>query len=164
LRSDLVAIVGAEAVDRTELEDLKRSIEQWCDHDRLIGCWLEPEPAARVKEEARVAVFTTAPPEREQDLRAALERQGLEVRVFSTSLARRSQLERDLERAVREDCDVYLTEIKAAAIEVVAAHAETAGAAVVFLRNKPVSLAGEPDLDAELLQLIDETVPAAPAR
>jgi cyclic 2,3-diphosphoglycerate synthetase len=164
LRSDVVIIVGADALDRDELVEIKRSIGEWCNHEHLVGCRLEPEPAAPVKPDARVAVFTTAPPEREPELRTALERRDLDVRVFSTSLARRAQLERDLELAKRERCDVYLTEIKAAAIELVGAQAEQLGSELVFLRNRPVSLPGEPELDTELLQLVDEAAATAPAR
>jgi cyclic 2,3-diphosphoglycerate synthetase len=164
LRSDLVAIVGADALDGGRLAALKRSLGEWCDHDRLVGCRLEPEPAGPLASEARVAVFTTAPPEREPELRAALARRGVDVNVFSTSLARRAQLELDLQQAEREHCDAYLTEIKAAAIEVVAEHAERRGAELVFLGNKPIALDGEPDLDAELLRLVETAVPTLPAR
>jgi cyclic 2,3-diphosphoglycerate synthetase len=164
LRSDAVVIVGADALDRGQLAALKRSLGEWCHHNCLIACRLEPEPAASIRPEARVAVFTTAPAEREPELLAALERQNIEVRFLSTNLARRSQLERDLDRAAGEGCDVYLTEIKAAAIDVVAARAERTGVELVFLRNRPVALAGEPELDAELLQLARDAVPAAAAR
>jgi cyclic 2,3-diphosphoglycerate synthase len=156
LRSDLVTIVGADTLDGPGLTELKRAIGEWCNPDRLIGCRLEPEPAAPVKPDARVAVFTTAPPDREAELRAALERRGVDVHVFSTSLARRAELERDLARAEAERCNTYLTEIKAAAIEIVAEQAGQVAAELVFLRNRPVSLEGEPDLDAELLRLVEE--------
>jgi cyclic 2,3-diphosphoglycerate synthetase len=156
LRSDVVTIVGADALDKPRLAELKRALGEWCDHDRLVGCRLEPEPADAIGPDARVAVFTTAPRENERELRAALGDRDVEVRVLSTSLARRAQLERDLERAAAERCDVYLTEIKAAAIEIVAERAAEVGAELVFLRNRPVSLAGEPDLDDELLRLVEE--------
>jgi cyclic 2,3-diphosphoglycerate synthetase len=164
LRSDLVAIVGADALGATRLSELKGALGEWCDHDRLVGCRLEPEPAAALAPNARAAVFTTAPPEREPDIRSALERRGVDIRVFSSSLAKRARLERDLEQAEREHCDLYLTEIKAAAIEVVAARAERIGAELVFLRNTPVSLEGEPDLDTELVRLVETAVPEVPAR
>jgi predicted GTPase len=74
--------------------------------------------------------------------------------VRSANLARRTALERDLDRAAAERCDVYLTELKAAAIDTVARRARTQGARVTFVRNRPVSIDG--DLDAALMGLYDD--------
>jgi len=52
------------------------------------------------------------------------------------------------------DAEVYLVEIKAAGIDVVAETARARGAEVVFADNEPVPLPGEPDLDAELRGLV----------
>ena len=79
---------------------------------------------------ARVAIFTTggpAPP-------------GLEPVVISTNLARRRALAADLDRAAADRCDVYLTELKAAAVDTVAVRARAEGARVIFLRNRPVGV------------------------
>ena len=78
---------------------------------------------------------------------------GVEPVVASANLARRSALAADLDRAAAEHCDVYLTELKAAAIDTVAPHARAHGARVVFVRNRPVGL--DADLDAALLELAD---------
>jgi cyclic 2,3-diphosphoglycerate synthase len=102
---------------------------------------LRPEPLEELPTGARVACFTTgAPPP--DDCEAA---------VASSALARRAELAGDLERATAERCDLYLTELKAAAIDTVAAQARREGARVVFLRNRPLGLDG--DLDAELVKL-----------
>jgi hypothetical protein len=74
--------------------------------------------------------------------------------VASANLARRSLLDADLDRARGERCDVYLVELKAAAIDTVAMQARREGARVVFVRNRPVGL--DADLDAELLRLHDD--------
>jgi cyclic 2,3-diphosphoglycerate synthetase len=158
LRSHLVVLVGADSMPSEDLIAIERALSGWARDGVIVGCTLEPEPAAPVREGARAAVFTTASPEFEQRHTELLEGHGVDVRVFSSSLSRRGELARDLERAERERCDIFLTELKAAAIEVVASEAERSGAEVVFLRNRPVSLPGEPDLDEELLRIHDEAV------
>lgn len=110
---------------------------------RALRCRLEPEPVELLPPSSRAAVFTTgAPPNG-----------SIDAVVASTALSRRSALEHDLDRAAAERCDVYLVELKAAAIDTVAVRAEREGARLVFLRNRPVALDG--DLDAELLELYD---------
>ena len=156
LRSHLVAIIGAGDLPPAELAGLKRALREWCQEASLVACELRPEPAGAVPGGARVALFTTAPANRERQIRASLKQHGVEVRVFSSGLARREELERDLRRAGDERCDFFLTELKAAAIELVATNAEKSGVALGFLRNRPVSLPGEPSLDEELLRLVQE--------
>ena len=80
---------------------------------------------------------------------------------LSCNLARRDELQRDLGRAVDDGCGAFLTELKAAAVDTVAERAEREGVPVVLLRNRVVPLAGEPDLDAELMQLFEESRRAA---
>ena len=98
---------------------------------------LEPEPAEPLPDAARVAVFTTGGPPPS----------AVEAVVASTNLARRGALTRDLERARAERCDVYLVELKAAAIDTVAQAAQAQDARVVFLRNRPLGI------DEALLEL-----------
>jgi cyclic 2,3-diphosphoglycerate synthetase len=108
-----------------------------------LHCTLVTEPAELPPANARIALFTTGAPSCD----------GIEPLVASTALARRGELAGDLDRAATERCDVYLVELKAAAIDTVAIRAEREGARVIFLRNRPVALDG--DLDSELLQLHD---------
>jgi predicted GTPase len=60
--------------------------------------------------------------------------------LVSTNLARRTTLADDLDRAAAERADVYLIELKAAAIDTVAVRAREEGARVVFIRNRPVGI------------------------
>ena len=108
---------------------------------RVLRFVLRPEPAEPVPEGARVALFSTGPARPD----------AVEPVVASPNLARRAALAEDLDRAVAERCDLYLTELKAAAIDTVAERARREGARVVFLRNRPLGMNG--DLDAALLEL-----------
>jgi cyclic 2,3-diphosphoglycerate synthetase len=87
----------------------------------------------------RVAVFTTGA--------APTDHLDAEVVSVSRNLANRAQLSEDLERA---DADVYLVEIKAAAIDLVAVAAQARGVPVVFAENEVVS----PELDDAILGLV----------
>jgi cyclic 2,3-diphosphoglycerate synthetase len=92
---------------------------------------LRSEPLEELPGDARVAVFTTG----------ATEIDGIpEPLVVSTNLARRGALAGDLDRAAAEGAGVYLTELKAAAIDTVAMRARDEGARVVFIRNRPVGI------------------------
>jgi cyclic 2,3-diphosphoglycerate synthetase len=154
LRSQLILLTGLEEVSPDELAELRAGLARWCGDTPVLGCSLVPEPADEIPAGARVALFTTAPTTAESQIRARLAEQGVDVVVFSTGLADRGELERDLSRAVGDRCDLFLTELKAAAIDTVAERAVREGAAVVFLRNRPVSPAG--DLDAALLGLFEQ--------
>jgi cyclic 2,3-diphosphoglycerate synthetase len=98
---------------------------------RAVSFSMRSEPLEDVPGDARVAVFTTG----------ATEVGGIpEPVLVSTNLARRPALGEELDRAAAERCDVYLTELKAAAIETVAMRARAEGARVVFIRNRPVGI------------------------
>jgi cyclic 2,3-diphosphoglycerate synthetase len=137
LRADL-AVVTAD--DPKLAHDSRR----WC-RGSVIQVALEPEPAEPVPEAGRVAFFSTG----------AGAPSGVEPVVVSRNLASRPRLHDDLAHARSERCDVYLTELKAAAVDTVAEAAASAGARLVFVRNRPRELPGEQPLDAALLELAE---------
>jgi cyclic 2,3-diphosphoglycerate synthase len=101
-----------------------------------------PRPAQLVRGR-RVAFFTTAPESAAPRLAAALaEDHGAEVVFVSCDLADRRRLPDAVARAVAE-AEVLLTEIKAAAVDVVAEGAAAAGRELVFCDNEPVVLEGD---------------------
>src|SRR6185295_16246419 len=93
---------------------------------RVLTADLRLRPISPVRGR-RVAVFTTGP--------AVTDGIDGEVVSVSRNLANRPELRDDLARA---DADVYLVEIKAAAIDLVAEAAQKRGAEVVFAENEVV--------------------------
>ena len=130
--ADALGALGPYRLLRADLvlamRDVPGELVDLCPAD-VVRVRLEPEPAEELPGGARVAFFSTG----------GGEPNGLEPLVASRNLARRQALEEDLKRAADERCDVYLTELKAAAIDTVAVHARRAGARVVFVRNRVVA-------------------------
>jgi cyclic 2,3-diphosphoglycerate synthase len=90
-----------------------------------------------------VAVFTTGP--------APTEHLSATVISVSRNLADRARLRCDLARA---DAEVFLVEIKAAAIDMVAETARAREIEVVFAENEVVALPGESSLDEAIWTLV----------
>ena len=108
----------------------------------IVPTVFRPRPVQPVRGR-RVAFFTTAPEAAAPRLAAALaEDHGAEVVLVSCDLADRRLLPAAVARAAAE-ADVFLTEIKAAAVDVVAEGAAAAGRELVFCDNEPVALAGD---------------------
>ncbi len=104
----------------------------------------------------RVAFFTTAPEGAAPQLAAALSADhGAEVTFVSCDLADRRRLAGVVERAAAQ-ADVFLTEIKAAAVDVVLEAAAAAGREVVFCDNEPVVLEGDLGAAVERLAVLAE--------
>jgi cyclic 2,3-diphosphoglycerate synthetase len=118
----------------------------------VIAVGFRPRPLAPV-DGKRVAYFTTAQPSAHKALAAALaEEHGAEVVSVSGSLADRAALARELDRV---DADAFVTEIKAAGIDVVAEAGAARGIEVVFAATDLVPCPGEPELEPELRALAD---------
>jgi cyclic 2,3-diphosphoglycerate synthetase len=102
-----------------------------------------PRPAQSV-EGRRVGFFSTAPAAQGALLSRYLEENhGCRVQMFSGNLSDRAALRADLARPEMSRVDTVLTEIKAAAIDVVAEEAAARGLEVVFVDNLPVEVAPE---------------------
>jgi cyclic 2,3-diphosphoglycerate synthetase len=145
LVSDLVVLTMAE--EGSDHAAVEAAISDLAPATPAIACVLRPRPLEPVAGK-RVAFFTTARAGSHALLRRHLEEEhGAEVVRLSGNLARRDDLRRDLEGL---DADVYLVEIKAAAIDVVAQTAADRGVPVVFADNDVLPLPGQPDLDEAL--------------
>jgi cyclic 2,3-diphosphoglycerate synthase len=132
LVSDLVISIG-----RTDVGPVRRLKEVPVVQAELRLRPIEPLAGRRV------AVFTTGP--------APTEHLDADVTTVSRNLADRGKLREDLARA---EAEVYLVEIKAAAVDVVAEAAQQKGVKVVFAENEVVPLEGQPSLDDAILGLV----------
>ena len=152
LRSDLVVITMAE----DGAEETREAIEAVAPHVPSVAVTLRPRPAEPLGDRS-VAFFTTAPPERAG---ALAERLDADVEAVVPALGDRAVLRQALERADVGRAEVFLVEVKAAAVDVVCEAAAARGVRVVFCDNVPEPLPGEADLDAALLELAGEAVGA----
>jgi len=160
-------VVGALNAYRILLADLAvvTMVDDDAPHERLaaairevkpgltvIGTKLCPRPLEPV-EGKRVAYFTTARADVHERLADGLRGDhGADVVLVCGSLSDRVALARELDRV---DADVFLTEVKAAGIDVVAEAGRERGVEVVLAANDIVPLPGEPELDAELRALAE---------
>jgi cyclic 2,3-diphosphoglycerate synthase len=118
----------------------------------VIATTLRPRPAADVA--GRKVAFFSAAPESAHAIFAAhlAEQYGADVVHVSGALADRELLRSELEGV---DAQVFLVELKAAAIDVVAEAASARGVEVVLAGSDVRAVDGQ-DLDAELLRLASE--------
>jgi cyclic 2,3-diphosphoglycerate synthetase len=157
LLSDLVVLTGCEEplVSADALARLREAITGVSPGIDVIATIFRLRPVEPV-EGRRVALFTTAPEAVHERLREALgEDHGAEVTLVSGNLSRRDALRADLEREEARAADMYLVEIKAAAIDVVAEAGAERGIEVVLADNAVEALPGEPDLNAALVGLAE---------
>jgi cyclic 2,3-diphosphoglycerate synthetase len=150
LVSDLVVLTMAEEGSRWE--ELRDAIAEVKDVP-VIPTVLRPRPVEDVSGR-RVALFTTAPESALERVAAHLrDEHAVELVHVSGNLARRDRLRAELPAI---DADVFLVEIKAAAIDVVAEAASERGIDVVFADNDVRPIEGDDDLDAVLRRLAAE--------
>jgi len=147
LLADLVVVTMADA--STPHEALADAIREVKPDVSVIAVGFRTRPLASI-DGKRVAYFTTAAPSAHERLAADLGGYGAEVVHVSGNLADRPALQRELETV---DADVYLTEIKAAGIDVVAEAGARRGIEIVLAANELVHCPGQPELDPALLAL-----------
>jgi len=136
LVSDLVVAVGADRSVAARIRALA-SVPVY-----RVELRLSPVQPLRGR---RVAVFTAGP--------CLLDHLDAEIVHASPHLADRQALGRELEGV---EADVFVVELKAAAVDVVVEAARARGTEVVVAGNDLVPAAGEGDLDAALLELAEE--------
>lgn len=164
LVSDAVVVAMAEEplASKEKVERLIEGIRELKPNMPVVPVVFRPRPLEDVRGR-RAALFSTTPPSMEWVVRGHLEAEyGCSVRLFSSNLSRRPLLKQDLERQEMKEVDVVLTEIKAAAIDVVAEAADAKGLPVVFVDNDPLEVA--PAKPGDLVALCVQAAATARAR
>ena len=155
LLSDLVVLTGCEEplADEDQVQKLRRAIAEVSDVP-VLQTIFRPRPISDVSGR-RVAYFSTAPPGAHARLREHLRREhGAEIVHISGNLSRRPELRADLASLEARSAELYLVELKAAAIDVVAETAAERGVPVVLCDNEVRTVEGE-SLDERVLELVE---------
>jgi len=149
LLADLVVVTMAEPESGWEpVRDAVREVVPV--GTDVVATVLRPRPTVEIRGRS-VAYFCTAPPTAHPILAAHLRSaHGADVVYVSGNLADRAKLRAELERI---EADVFLVELKAAAVDVVAEFGLERGAEIVLAANDLVVVSGEPDLDEMLLEM-----------
>ena len=154
LRSDLVVVsmVGSPVAGASDISPLRSTVRRWRDVP-VLATDFEPVPLGAVQGK-RVFLATTAPEAVAERHVAHLEAQaGCTVVASSSHLSDRSRLRDDMQQSPRYD--ILLTELKAAAVDVAARAALDAGAQVVFLDNRAISLDAGVSVNGSLAEVVD---------
>jgi cyclic 2,3-diphosphoglycerate synthetase len=158
LISDLVVLTMAEA--GTPVDEVRDAILEVAPEMAVVPTIMRPRPISDVRGR-RAAYFSTSSRDALPLLTDHLrEQHGVDIVHASNALARRDELQREL---AATDAEVFLVELKAAAIDVVAEAAVARGAELVLVANDVFPVGGV-DLDTALRALADAvTREAAPA-
>ncbi len=155
LVSDLVVLTMCEEPFSTaaHVRAIKHEVRRLRPDLEMVETVFRPRPLQDVQGR-RVAYFTTAASQGLELLREHLEAAyGADVVLVSGGLASRPALADAVRRATAE-ADLWLTEIKAAAIDLVAEAAAKAGKDLAFCDNEPVTVDGADltSIDGALLE------------
>lgn len=149
LLADVVVVTMAEAGSEWErtYDAVKTVVPSEVD---VVPTVLRPRPMTSVRER-KVAYFCTAPPVAHDVIAEHLEAEhGADVVHVSGNLADRNALQGELEATA---ADVFLVELKAAAVDVVAEFGSAHEVEVVLAANDVEPLPGHPDLDEIVLEM-----------
>jgi cyclic 2,3-diphosphoglycerate synthetase len=163
LLCDLVVLTGCEEPLATDaqIERLRSAIAGVKPNLPVVETVFRPQPVEPERVQGRrVAFFSTAPDGVHARLREHLARDHeAEIVLVSGNLGRRQELRADLASVEARSADVYLVELKAAAIDVVAETAAERGVELVLCDNEVRPLRGEHDFDELVTGLAERVAP-----
>ncbi|MGI8859639.1 MAG: 2,3-diphosphoglycerate synthetase [Rubrobacteraceae bacterium] len=157
LISDLLLLTMSEEpmADASKVAEIVEAVRAVKPELEVIPTVFRPRPVGNVRG-LRVAYVSTAPPAVLRKLADHLqERYGCEVVAVSGNLSDRRRLAEDLD--AMSGAEAYLTEIKAAAVDVVTRRGAAEGKPVLYCDNDPLG----DGIDEALLRLAREAVAGA---
>ncbi len=125
---------------------------------KIISTVFRPKPLDNISN--KKILFATTAPEQVKDILVEYleEEYGCKVIGTTSHLSNRPLLQKDIEKYI-DDVDLILTELKAAAVDVVTKDSLDAGLDVVYCDNIPIPISNDyPDLKETVLELADNTI------
>jgi cyclic 2,3-diphosphoglycerate synthetase len=152
LLADLVVVTMAEdGTDHGTLATAVRALTR--PGVEVVRAVLRPRPLTSIAGR-RVAYFGTAPARQHERIAAHLrDEYGADVVHVSGNLAHRAALQGEMAGV---DAEAFVVELKAAAVDIVAAEARRRGVDVVIAANDVIGLPGELPLDEQIRRLATE--------
>lgn len=160
LISDLIVLTMCEEplASPEKIKKIKSGIKETNPSAKVIATVLRPKPAGDMSGK-RVAYFTTAQGEVVGHIADYISSAyKCSVEFVSSDLANRGKLRASLEELNDGDADIFLTEIKAAAVDVVVEEADRRGVQVIFCDNVPVEADGDSGLSNLVVELAEQAI------
>ncbi|NCO66861.1 MAG: 2,3-diphosphoglycerate synthetase [Candidatus Aquicultor secundus] len=148
LLSDLIILSMCEPplADRDKIEQLDKIIRETKPEARIVHTVFRPKPLHPI-DGKKIFLATTAPASMKGKLIRHLEQTyGAEVVGASSSLSNRKALREEID-AARGTFTALLTELKAAAVDIVTSVGLDLGLDVVYMDNIPVTIGGDGELE-----------------
>lgn len=138
-----------------EIEDFVHKIKPDID---VISTVFRPKPLGDIKDK-KVLFVTTAPESVREVLSTYLEETyGCKVVGLSSHLSNRPLLQEDIDK-YKDKVDCIITELKAAAVDVVTKEAIESGIELIYCDNIPIPISDDyPDLGESILNVVDDAI------
>ena len=156
LTSDLIILTMCEPpiADQAKVDEMVNAIKAVNPKCTVVKTIFRPRPIGDIRGK-RVVLALTAPPVMTDAISTHLEKTyGCRVQGISTHLSNRPLLREDLARFEQLKPDAVVSELKAAAVDVVTAWAVDRGLEVVYIDNEPIPTEPGVSLEEEVLKVI----------
>lgn len=157
---DLVIITMCEEpmASKEKIKDIEDFVAKISPDVDIISTVFRPKPLGDITNK-RILFVTTAPDSVKNVLSGYLEETyNCEVVGISSNLSNRPLLQEDIER-YKKDVDCIVTELKAAAVDVVTKEAIESGIELIYSDNIPIPIdESYPDLSESILKIVDDAI------